>query len=70
MDFKNYLILLFQKKPFIKSYYGKIKERDSFKKGIVDQNNPNLEKGIKDLKLAIQNNQFLKSFHEELSNLN
>ena len=62
--------LLFQKKPFIKSYYGKIKERDSFKKGIVDQNNPNLEKGIKDLKLAIQNNQFLKSFHEELSTLN
>ena len=62
--------LLFQNKPFIKSYYGKIKERDSFKKGIVDQNNPNLEKGIKDLKLAIQNNQFLKSFHEELSTLN
>ena len=62
--------LLFQKKTFIKSYYGKIKKRDSFKKGIVDQNNPNLEKGIKDLKLAIQNNQFLKSFHEELSTLN
>ena len=62
--------LLLEKKPFINAYYEKIKQRDSFIKGIVDQNNPNLEKGIKDLKLAIQNNQFLKSFHEELSTLN
>ena len=50
--------------------YGKIKERDSFIKGIVDQNNPNLQKGIKELKYAIQNNPFLKSFHKELSALN
>ena len=62
--------LLLEKKPFINAYYEKIKQRDSFIKGIVDQNNPNLEKGIKDLKLAIQNNQFLKSLHEELSTLN
>ena len=62
--------LLFEKKPFINAYYEKIKQRDSFIKGIVDQNNPNLQKGIKELKYAIQNNPFLKSFHKELSALN
>ena len=62
--------LLLEKKPFVNAYYEKIKQRDSFIKGIVDQNNPNLRQGIKDLKLAIQSNSFLKSFHMELSKLN
>ena len=62
--------LLLEKKPFINAYYEKIKQRESFIKGIVDQNNPNLQKGIKELKYAIQNNPFLKSFHRELSELN
>ena len=62
--------LLLKKKPFVNAYYEKIKERDSFQKGIVDQHNPNLEQGVKDLKLAIQNNLFLKSLRNELSELN
>ena len=62
--------LLLEKKPFVNAYYEKIKKRDSFQKGIVNQKNPNLEKGIKELKLAIQNNPFLKSFRKELSALN
>ena len=62
--------LLLEKKPFVNAYYEKIKKRDSFQKGIVNQKNPNLEKGIKELKLAIQNNSFLKSFRKELSALN
>ena len=62
--------LLLEKKPFVNAYYEKIKKRDSFQKGIVNKKNPNLEKGIKELKLAIQNNPFLKSFHKELSALN
>ena len=62
--------LLLEKKPFVNAYYEKIKKRDSFQKGIVNKKNPNLEKGIKELKQAIQNNPFLKSFHKELSALN
>ena len=62
--------LLLEKKPFVNAYYEKIKKRDSFQKGIVNQKNPNLEKGIKELKLAIQNNSFLKSFRKELGALN
>ena len=62
--------LLLEKKPFVNAYYEKIKKRDSFQKGIVNQKNPNLEKGIKELKQAIQNNPFLKSFRKELSALN
>ena len=62
--------LLLEKKPFVNAYYEKIKKRDSFQKGIVNQKNPNLEKGIKELKLAIQNNSFLKTFRKELSALN
>ena len=62
--------LLLEKKPFVNAYYEKIKKRESFQKGIVNQKNPNLEKGIKELKQAIQNNPFLKSFRKELSALN
>ena len=62
--------ILLEKKPFVNAYYEKIKKRDSFQKGIVNKKNPNLEKGIKELKQAIKNNPFLKSFHKELSALN
>jgi len=58
--------LLFKNKTFIKAYYAEIKKRPSFVKGIVDQGNPNLEKGICDLKNYIKHNLFLKSIHKKL----
>ncbi len=58
--------LLFKNKPFIEAYYAKIKKRQSFIQGIVFQSNPNLERGISDLKEFIDQNLFLKSLHKKL----
>lgn len=61
--------LLIKDKPSIKNYYDKIVERPCFKKGIVNQSNPNLERGIDDLKEVIENNSFIRSFHQEINEL-
>ena len=58
--------LLFKNKPFVEAYYAKIKKRQSFIQGIVFQSNPNLERGISDLKEFINQNLFLKSLHKKL----
>lgn len=58
--------LLFKNKPFVEAYYAKIKKRQSFIQGIVFQSNPNLERGISDLKEYIDQNLFLKSLHKKL----
>jgi len=58
--------LLFKNKPFVEAYYAKIKKRQSFIQGIVFQSNPNLERGISDLKEFIDQNLFLKSLHKKL----
>ena len=60
---------LIKDKPSIKNYYDKIVERPCFKKGIVNQSNPNLERGINDLKEVIENNSFIRSFHQEINEL-
>ncbi len=59
--------LLTKNKPFIKSYYEKIKQRPSFRKGITEQHNPNLLKGIRDLKEAVKDDLSLKSLYKDLN---
>jgi glutathione S-transferase len=58
--------LLLKNKPFVKAYFAELKKRPSFLKGITDRSNPNLKKGVSDLKNNIEHNLFLKSIHKKL----
>ena len=63
----NWDIILFKGKPNVQKYFQKLIQRESFVQGISERKNINLEKGKKDLKKSLKEDQLLQNIFNQLN---
>ena len=58
---------MFKGKPNVQKYFQKLIQRESFVQGISERKNINLEKGKKDLKKSLKEDQLLQNIFNQLN---